>query len=160
MNGIFELKRSLSNYSEIWDVNTVLDYLKSLGDPTTLLLKNLTLKTTILLCLLTGQRCQTIFSIDLRYIQAMENRFRITIQQGLKQSKAGRHLEPIELMAFHEDKRVCIVEHLKEYIQQTKEIRNQSNQLLICYIKPHKPVSKDTIARWVKEVLNQSGIDT
>ena len=26
--------------------------------------------------------------------------------------------------------------------------------------KPHKPVTKDTIARWIKTVLGKAGIDT
>ena len=35
--------------------------------------------------------------------------------------------------------------------------------IIICffsYVKPHKPVSSTTIARWVKEVLSLAGIDT
>ena len=32
--------------------------------------------------------------------------------------------------------------------------------LLISYVNPHQPVSKATVARWIKEVLRVSGIDT
>ena len=32
-------------------------------------------------------------------------------------------------------------------------------RLLISFIKPHKSVAKDTIARWVRTLLRMSGID-
>lgn len=34
------------------------------------------------------------------------------------------------------------------------------DQLLISYQKPHKPVSTNTIARWLKNVMAKAGIDT
>ena len=39
------------------------------------------------------------------------------------------------------------------------EANNQS-QLLLSYVKPHKPVTISSIARWIKDLLTQSGIDT
>ena len=48
---------------------------------------------------------------------------------------------------------------MKEYLSRTKPLRRESPQLLISHTKPFKPVSKDTIARWVKTVLELSGID-
>ena len=59
LKGVFELKPSLPRYSRIWDVAAVLQHLKTLGPASELDLKTLTTKTTMLLCLLTGQRCQT-----------------------------------------------------------------------------------------------------
>ena len=39
-------------------------------------------------------------------------------------------------------------EHLKaEYLQRTKQLREEHSQLLISYVKPFKSVSKDTISR-------------
>ena len=57
LKGVFELKPSLLKYKNIWDVNTVLT---SLHPPQDLTLKDLTYKTTMLLALLSGQRCQTL----------------------------------------------------------------------------------------------------
>lgn len=160
MKGIFELKPSFPKYTEIWDVNIVLEHLKSFGMPEALTLKNLTLKVNMLLCLLTGQRCQTIHKIDTNYIQEYDGGFRISIREKLKQTKAGKHLEPIELLAFKDDKRLCIVEHLREYLRKTSPIRKENSQLLLSFTKPHKPVSKDTIARWNKMILAAAGINT
>lgn len=69
MKGIFELKPSLPKYNEIWDVRVVLDYLKTFVVSSSLSLKDLTLKLTMLLCLTTGQRGQTIHKFDINYIQ-------------------------------------------------------------------------------------------
>ena len=54
----------------------------------------------------------------------------------------------------------CVVRHLDEYIHRTTSLRTDNSQLLISFIKPHNPVSKDTVARWIKEVLRDAGIDT
>ena len=41
----------------------------------------------------------------------------------------------------------------------TKLHRETQSQLLLSYVKPCKLVSRDTISRWVKVVLQCSGID-
>ena len=80
---------------------------------------------------------------DVNYIQEMDDRYRITICEKLKQSKPGRHLAPIDLISFQSDKKLCV----------------ERSQLLISYDKSFKPVSKDTISRWVKQVFESAGID-
>ena len=156
MKGIFELKPSLPKYNEIWDVRVVLDYLKTFGASSALSLKDLTLKLTMLLCLTTGQRGQTIHKFDINYIQDLGDRYRITVHEKLKQTKPGRHLEPIELLAFPEDKELCVVQHLRECIHRTDSLSKDLPQLLLSYVEPFKPVARD---RWVKQVLQSAGID-
>ena len=117
------------------------------------------MKLTTLLALLTGQRCQTIHKLDINHMQQLPQKYIFTIEATLKQTKPGKHLEPIELVAF-ENKNLCIVEILNEYISRTQKLRQaEHSQLLISYMKPHKPVTKDTIARWVKSTLKLAGID-
>ena len=52
-----------------------------------------------------------------------------------------------------------MVTHLTEYLERTRVHRMEHSQLMLSYIKPFKPVSKDTIPRWVKLVLKSAGID-
>ena len=55
---------------------------------------------------------------------------------------------------------LCPVMTLNHYLEHTKEWRKDlegEQQLLLSTLKPHKPVSKSTISRWVKEVLKLSG---
>ena len=160
MKGVYELKPSFPKYSSIWDVRTVLTYLKQTKPLNTCSLKDITLKLTMLLCLVTGQRCQTVHVMDMNYIQILPDRCSITILNKLKHTRAGHHQDPLDLLSYPQDKDICVVEHLKEYIRKTESIRNQESKLLISYIKPHKAVSKDTVARWVKQVLRAAGIDS
>ena len=161
LKGVFELKPSLPRYSSIWDVSIVLQHLRSLGPPTQLDLKSLTKKTTMLLCLLTGQRCQTITKLDTALMQELPGKIVFTLGDKLKTTRPGKHLAPIELLAYPRDESICVVSHLKQYIACTKSIRaTHDTQLLISYAKPHKPVSNSTVGKWAKSVLKDSGIDT
>ena len=42
---------------------------------------------------------------------------------------------------------------------ETKRKENSTSDLFFSYVKPHKPVGKDTLARWVREALEKAGID-
>ena len=137
-----------------------LRYLKTLYPPQDITLKQLTLKTTTLLCLLTGQRSHTMHRFDTQFIQKHPNMYRVTVQEKLKHTEPGRHQEPFEYLPYEPDKAFCIYEHLSEYIDRTKLLRDCS-KLLISDIRPHKAVSKDT-GTLVKSniTLGFSGIDT
>ncbi|CAB4007323.1 Transposon Tf2-9 poly [Paramuricea clavata] len=121
-------------------------------------LSMLTKKLTTLLALLTAQRCQTLPSLDLDFMQEIDNEIIFTIREKLKTTKAGKHLPPIKFLSYPEDIRLCPVEHIKFYIGKTKPMRSQS-KLLLSYVKPFKPVTNSTIGRWVKCFLQDSGID-
>ena len=95
LKGIFELKPSMPKYSKIWDVRTVLQYLKQSKPLAGCTLKDLTMKLTMLLCLVTGQRCQTIHVVDINHIQMFADRCRVTIVDKLKHTKVGKHQTPI-----------------------------------------------------------------
>ena len=42
----------------------------------------------------------------------------------------------------------------------SKIITQNFTEFFITLGKPHHPASKDTLARWVKDVMGNSGIDT
>ena len=160
MKGMFQLRPALPKYSDIWDVNVVLNYLKTFAEAASLSLKDLTIKLNILLFLTTGQRGQTIHKIDINYIRELPNGYRITIQEKLKHTKPGKHLAPLDLLDFPEGPSLSVTLHLQEYLKRTNSYRGEHSQLLLSYVKPFKPVSKDTLYRWVKKVLNSAGINT
>ena len=59
-----------------------------------------------------------------------------------------RHIDPLEFYQY-EDPKICFVHHLDQYISQTEHMRtDESKKLLLSYVRPHKPVSKDTVTRW------------
>ena len=58
------------------------------------------------------------------------------------------------LNAYVKDESLCIVK-----TDRTKDFRNME-QLLISIEKPHGTVSKGTVSRWIKRVLEKAGIDS
>lgn len=60
MKGIFQSRPPLPRYSKTRDVNSVLQYISSMGDSQDLSLKDLTLKLTMLVALTTAQRGQSL----------------------------------------------------------------------------------------------------
>ena len=82
------------------------------------------------------------------------------IKKMLKQSRPGFHQEPIRYEKYVADPRLCIYNHLEEYIARTKSIRGDISQLLITYSRPHHAASSETISRWCKQFLELAGIET
>ena len=114
----------------------------------------------MLLALLSGQRCQTLHCLSVSSMKMSDSKCVFTVDVLLKQSRKGKHLAPLEFLAFPQNEKLCIVSVLNEYLRMTKEIRGEENKLLLSYQAPHKPVSRNTLARWLRQVLNGAGVDT
>ena len=114
----------------------------------------------MLLALLSGQRCQTVHKLSLSSVKLSSSMCVFQITSVLKQSRRGHHLAPIELMAYSSNSRLCIVAVLCEYLAWTQELRKDQDQLHLNYQKPHHPIIKHTLARWLRDILNKSGVDT
>lgn len=163
LKGVFTTRPSLPRYHCVWDVATALKYLKSLPPVEELHIRDLTLKTTMLIALLSGQRCQTIHALDINNMQVVchpNRRYVFQINKLLKTSRPGKHFGHLVLQAYPADEHLCIFKTLEVYLAKTKPLRGNHSQLFISYQQPHKPVTTDTIARWLKAVLAKAGIDT
>ena len=164
MTGIFNRKPCFPRYVETWDPQIVLDYLRSYPDTKDMSLKQLTLKLTMLMALVSAQRAQTLQLLSTEYMVKKSDVFTFKIMSLLKQSSASggkqRHLAPIDFKKYTGDEKICVYITLEEYLNRTSSYRGSCSQLLLCYSKPFGPASKDTIRRWLKEVMTQSGIDT
>ena len=58
-----------------------------------------------------------------------------------------------------------MVHCLLEYEKRTKVFRttsdkSQPDKLLLSYIRPHKPISSETLSRWVVAFLSEAGMNT
>ena len=157
MKGIFRLRPSLPKYTVIYDPQIVLDYLKTITNMT---LKTLTLKVTTLLCFVTGQRNQTIHSMDIDFMHDEDEKITFLIPTLLKTTTRKQHLQPIELFEYHQDQSLCVVTHIRLYLDVTKSVRRGHTKLLLSYVEPHSPVTSATTAKWVKQTLKDAGIDT
>ena len=59
----------------------------------------------------------------------------------------------------YENENVCPVKLFKQCIDVTKSLRGSTTYLFITTSKPYRLASKDTLARWIKSVLHDAGID-
>ena len=158
LKGVYNKRLSFPRYEQTWNVDVVLKFLRTLSPVNTLSLQSLTWKLVMLLALVTGQRVQTLACLDLTYMKVTDKNVFIQVREILKSSKPGKHLEPINIPAFVDDPRLCVVRVLQEYIRRTDDIR-KTRKLLITYTKPYREPSVSTISNWIKVVLLKSGID-
>ena len=154
LKGVFESRPAMPRYTAVWNVNQVLDYLKTLYPVNEISLKSLTLKLTRLLALVTAQRGQSLPFLNVDTMIGSGSSIVFRLQEHVKQSKPGSKGMVIELKSFT-DPRLCVVTTLKESARETCSC----SQLLLSYVKPYGPVSRDMISCWVKFVLQSSGID-
>lgn len=96
MLGLFNLKPALPRYAETWNPQIVLEHLKTYPPVTRMSLKQMTMKLTILMALLSAQRTQTLHLLSLDNMSNFQDSHVFKITSILKQTKAGhRHLKPI-----------------------------------------------------------------
>lgn len=159
MKGVFNLKPTKSRYCETWDVSTVLLYLQKLSPVSKLSLKLLSLKLAMLIALTLASRTQSIHLLDIRNMKKGYDVYTLFYRDLLKQSRPGKGNPVAELKAYPCDRRLCVIFALKEYLKRTQEIRGSKTSLFLSYIKPHGEITKDTISRWLRTVMYNSGID-
>lgn len=135
-------------------------YFTSLDPVETLTLKDLTLKLLMLLLLVTGQRGQSIHLLNIVTMHLSDTSCVFNLTSHIKTSKPGKPASAITVQEFKQDCCMCPIKTLKEYLKRTDTIRGDEQQLFISFVKPHKSVTRDTISRWAKIVLQRSGIDT
>ena len=81
----------------------------------------------------------------------------------LEKNPGKIHVNLFRNSSFHDSHIITdYVVTLRAYEEGTKENQNEPNssQLFIGLIKPYKPVTPSTIARWLKSILSSSGVDT
>lgn len=111
----------------------------------------------MLLALTNAARIQSVHLI----VHILKSEFVFKNDDLVKQSRPGYKEPVISYNAYPPDRRLCIYTVLKEYLFRTKKMRDSSiSRLLLSYVKPHKNVTKDTISRWIKVILNRSGVNT
>ena len=156
LKGIFELRTPVPRYQQTWDVSILLSYFKEAEQNSSLPLKDLTVKLCALLLLSSAQRVQTIHSVKLSCIRAKEDGYVVHIVDKMKTSRPGFHQPPLQFFKYSDEK-LCVVNCLREYISRTADLRS-SEQLILCYQYPHGPASRDSISRWMKNLLKDAGI--
>ena len=159
LRSVFAQRPALPKTGVTWDTEVVLHYLKSLSPVKYISLKSLTLKLTVLLLLLAGQRGQTVHLYDVRNMTLSYSHVTFRLGDPVKQTVPGRHLGEVAYTAYAPNRRLCVVTVLKEYLQRTLNRRGTCTRLLLTHTGVGRPASRGSIRRWTKEVLIRAGID-
>ena len=159
LKGVFLNRQPVPKYNSVWDVSEVLRYLKTLNPNQRISLKELTLKLVMLLSLVTTQRGQSIHMLDISGMNLTESSCTFLLLEHIKTSRPGNPGPSITFSRFTPDAEICPINTLTAYLQRTEGVRHDNTRLLLSYVKPFKPVSRDTISRWMKMVLHEAGID-
>ena len=94
LKGVFNLRPPVPRYKEVWDVSTVLRFLKTLSPVSSLSLKNLSLKLVMLLSLVTAQRGQTLHLLDVNLMSTYDSSIVFAFNKPLKQSTPRTEVKP------------------------------------------------------------------
>jgi hypothetical protein len=158
MKGVFHRTPPKPRYSFTWDVSVVLNFLRTLFPLSSLSLKLLTFKLTALIALCTAPRAQTLVALNIDFMVFHDNKVVFHISSLLKTSRVGHSAFSLVLEKYDPDEKLCVVKTLLHYLKRTESLR-ESKQLLVSFVT-YKGVTSSTVARWLREVLSLSGINT
>jgi hypothetical protein len=163
MQGAFNGNPPKPKYSDTWDVDTVLKYIIGLGDNDGLSVKNLTQKLAMLMALTSACRGSELHKMNptLMTDKTDEVTFHIA---GLTKSKSlSRPHISITFQEYADEPKLDVIRCLRTYLEVTnnsRTSRQQKESLFLSYKTPFKPVATCTIARWLKVVMGEAGLNT
>lgn len=159
LKGAANLKPPAVQTQQIWDTQLPLRWMRRGGDPENLPIDMLVKRLCLLILLVSGQRPQVLIALSLSRMSKDENAFSFMLEsKDIKQGRLGYKPPIIVLKKFlHRD--VCVYTHLELYLQKTASVRGDIDKLIITTVKPYKPAVLNTISRWLKSGLKDSGVD-
>ena len=161
MSGIFNKRPPQPKYPFIWDVETVLDFLRKLPGNDLLSDKLLTLKVSMLLSLLSASRVSEIINLRVDYLTKHSSVHTFAIPHSKKTCRRGKEPHPnLKFYNFPGDSKLCVCKAIDSYLERRNIWGFGESQFLVGHIKPHKLVSPSTVSRWLGQVLAMAGINT
>ena len=159
MAGVQNLRPPTPKYAFTWDIETVLRLFRSW--PLDLSPKQLTLKVTTLLAIIGVPRGAELHLFDLNYLSKYGHYYTFGLAGNIKNGKEGTIPKPVEFDKHPEDEKLCPILCIDKYITYTEPWRSdgQPSTFFLSH-KTHKPVTKSTLARWIKETLLLADVDT
>jgi hypothetical protein len=142
----------------IWDVNVVLSMFSSWGDNSSLSIKQLLQKSLTLLALVSACRISELAALSSQIIQE-DNRWRFHFLRWKKNSSRKKQRLDLDLF-FYSDVLLCPLRCLEAYLRVTANLRGNSEVLFISLQKPFQPLRPNSLARHLKAILHEAGIDT
>ena len=164
LKGVYNLRPPQPRYSDTWNVDMVIRHLQSLGNNSKLTLKVLGQKLALLMALVEASQSSELHALDVRYMVFKPEGVLFSLPTLTKKRTCGAPPKQLFFAAFPKDQNLCVVQCLREYEKQTVTFRPRNkeadNPLFLSHIRPHRPVTSQRIAHWVKDRLLEAGVDT
>ena len=102
----------------------------------------------MLLTLTSESRVRDLQILDTRFMVKTSKKYDFKSHKLHKSWRQDQKPTTLQFVAFSQDKDLCVVSALGEYLIRTEEWRrvNNETQLLLSYIQPHKQVVSSTIS--------------
>ena len=168
LDGMFNTRPPKRRIVPAWDLNKVLDYIK--GAPFEPMVdasfQAVTSKTLILLALAAPRRCSEFQALAVGPHIVFSNRgVKLYFRPGFlaKNERPSFSAEPIFVptislsSSVHEDRLWCPVRALRYYLRRSKSLRGPTEQLFIITKRPYSKASKNTLARWICDLIRDAG---
>ena len=121
-------------------------------------------KLAVLMALVQASRSSELAALDLKYRVVRPEGITFRLATLTKKRSPGAPPKELFFGGFPEDERVCIIRCLRVYEKITAEHRGEGQEkeskLFLSYVKPFRPVTSQRIAKWIKDVLGEAGVDT
>lgn len=159
--GCSALKPPKSKYALTWNPDSLLSYLSTQWPNEGLNLEQLTRKLVTLLILISSQRAQTLSLIRRNNIHFGADSVIIKIADRIKTTRANKEQPIISIDYFKDKPELCVASLLRFYIDKTAQlIASDVEFLFVSFRMPYKPITSQTISRWVKQTMKEGGVDT
>ena len=77
-----------------------------------------------------------------------------------KQSCQGKPIKEFFFPSLPDNVSLCPVASLHAYLEETEGLRGEETRLFVSFIRLHKAITSSSIAKWLKLILEEAGIDT
>ena len=162
MKGAFQDNPPVPKFTNTCDVKVVLSYLQELGPNVCLSQTLLTLKLTVLLALVCRARGHELHAINPQAISWFDDQVVCHILGTTKTKTISKPKRVCEILKFPSSNNLDPVQCLRAYLNLTasqRETNMQKDRLFLSFIRPHQVVKTCCIARWLKLVMEEAGID-
>ena len=161
LKGVFNSRPPQRRLVPEWNLERVLDLLSGpLFEPLSkIALKFLTWKTVFLIAVTTFRRCGDIQALSIAEgFMSIVPEGIIFIREGLaKQDRPGHQGSKILVPCFRQNSKLDPKRALQNYLKRTEKLRNVGEnvetRLFLSFQKPHKVVSRQTIASWIVNII-------
>ena len=133
LRSMFKQRPSLPRYTVTYDVAKVLQYISN--SYSKMSLEFLTKKLATLLCILSGQRSQTMSLLNTSYMHIDETHCIFYITSLLKTTRPGFHQHPLEFSRYT-NQYLCVITYIKRYLLETKKLPHPDKYLCARHVLP------------------------